>query len=126
MAHLPLPRWPKSNSTAAGVRGGATTITSTIESATSANNCCGLTKLMKRLKKRSKLMLNPSISSKQSSTATLQCRGYDPLSYSLNFDTGGDLLDEDYYKFYAFSSRFVNNASSRINDCQRVLVTASN
>ncbi|KAL3616722.1 hypothetical protein CASFOL_039116 [Castilleja foliolosa] len=58
---------------------------------------------MRRLKKRSK-RLHPS-ASRQSS---FQCR-YDPLSYALNFDTSGpgDYRDEDYYKFYAFSSRFV-------------------
>ncbi|KAJ0018817.1 hypothetical protein Pint_12128 [Pistacia integerrima] len=43
-------------------------------------------------------------------SSSFQCH-YDPLSYSLNFDTtgSGSLLDDEdyYYKFYAFSSRFV-------------------
>ncbi|KAK7359610.1 hypothetical protein VNO77_01571 [Canavalia gladiata] len=53
--------------------------------------CCVLKKLLRKLKRHR----HPSF----------QCR-YDPLSYSLNFDTTGcgTLLDEDYYKYYAFSS----------------------
>nr|KYP50256.1 hypothetical protein KK1_027959 [Cajanus cajan] len=65
--------------------------------------CCLVTKLMRKLKRRG----HTKSASRQGS---FQCR-YDPLSYSLNFDsTGcGSLTDEDYYKFYAFSSRFVAN-----------------
>ncbi|XP_061360475.1 uncharacterized protein LOC133304454 [Gastrolobium bilobum] len=95
----------------------ATTPTSTIatvpakaEAATTStcHCCCLVTKLMRKLKRRSRSRtLRPSSASRQGS---FQCR-YDPLSYSLNFDTSGcgSLLDEDYYKFYAFSSRFVAN-----------------
>lgn len=69
--------------------------------------CCLLTKLMRRLKSRRRSRSLRSASRQGS----FQCR-YDPLSYSLNFDDGtggcgGSLLDDDYYKFYAFSSRFV-------------------
>ncbi|XP_057419348.1 uncharacterized protein LOC130713593 [Lotus japonicus] len=69
--------------------------------------CCLVTKLVRKLKRRSRSTPRPVSASRQGS---FQCR-YDPLSYSLNFDTTGcgTLLDEDYYKFYAFSSRFVAN-----------------
>lgn len=78
---------------------------SVASSSTTCHCCCVVTKLMRKLKRvRSRRTV-----SRQSS---FQCR-YDPLSYSLNFDTtgcGGSLLDEDnYYEFYAFSSRFVAN-----------------
>ncbi|KAL2343626.1 hypothetical protein Fmac_004911 [Flemingia macrophylla] len=65
--------------------------------------CCLVTKLMRKLKRRG----HAKSASRQ---GLFQCR-YDPLSYSLNFDsTGcGTIVDEDYYKFYAFSSRFVAN-----------------
>jgi hypothetical protein len=66
--------------------------------------CCLVTKLMRKLKKsRSRIR-----------QGSFQCH-YDPLSYSLNFDTSdcGSLLDEDYYyKFCAFSSRFVANPTT--------------
>ncbi|KAG6393918.1 hypothetical protein SASPL_144493 [Salvia splendens] len=93
MIHLPLPWKPRATTSGSDTASAATS---------SSSNCCGLSRLMRRLKKRSK-MLHPS-----GRQPALQCR-YDPLSYSLNFDSGGsgDFLDEDYYKFYAFSSRFV-------------------
>ncbi|BAT94365.1 hypothetical protein VIGAN_08096400 [Vigna angularis var. angularis] len=72
------------------------------ESMVSACHCCCLVmKLMRKLKRRGRT-LRPKSVSRQGS---FQCR-YDPLSYSLNFDsTGcGSLMDEDYYKFYTFSS----------------------
>ncbi|KAL2494003.1 hypothetical protein Fot_37889 [Forsythia ovata] len=117
MTHLALPWWPKTTSaTASGgdAHGGATTTSS--ENA-STSNCCGLSNLMRRVLKRRSKMLHSA--SRQSS---FHCR-YDPLSYSLNFDTSGsgNFSDEDYHKFYSFSSRFV--ATSR-TDCQR-LVPAS-
>lgn len=118
MTHLPLPWWPKTTTNGGGTTT-TTTTTTTTETASTSNCCGGLSKLMRRLKKRSKIMLHPA--SRQSS---FQCR-YDPLSYSLNFDkTGsGDFADEDYYKFYAFSSRFV--AAPTTTHCPRVLVAAS-
>ncbi|KAL1537561.1 hypothetical protein AAHA92_30059 [Salvia divinorum] len=106
MIHLPLP-WRPRTTTSAAATASASVATS------SSSNCCGLSRLMRRLKKRSK-MLHPS-----SRQPALQCR-YDPLSYSLNFDSGGsgDFLDDDYYKFYAFSSRFV--AAPPQDHCRRV------
>ncbi|GAU33872.1 hypothetical protein TSUD_66590 [Trifolium subterraneum] len=76
----------------------ATTMeTKSVEATRSTTTCCCLvTKLMRKLKKsRSRIR-----------QGSFQCH-YDPLSYSLNFDTSdcGSLLDEDYYyKFCAFSS----------------------
>ncbi|XP_027088130.1 uncharacterized protein LOC113783703 [Coffea eugenioides] len=82
-----------------------------------SSNCCGLSRLMRKLKKQRKMLCSTS---RQSS---FQCR-YDPMSYSLNFDTtgSGSIVDEDYYKFYAFSSRFV--ATTPRNDCQRLVSTS--
>lgn len=122
MAHLTLPWWPRTSSTTSSGgdlrgRGGSSATTTTVSTnSSSSSNCCGLSKLMRKLKKRSKMLHQAS---RQSS---LQCR-YDPMSYSLNFDrTGsGDFVDDDYYKFYAFSSRFV--AAPRA-DCQRLVVVA--
>ncbi|KAL3019994.1 hypothetical protein AAZX31_05G121200 [Glycine max] len=85
----------------------ATTNTVATKSLISTCHCCCLvTKLMTKLKRRGRT-LRPKSASRQGS---FQCR-YDPLSYSLNFDTTGcgSLMDEDYYKFYAFSSRFLAN-----------------
>lgn len=83
--------------------------------------CCLVTKLMRKLKRRRHSGTLRS-SSRQGS---FQCR-YDPLSYSLNFDDGRSgscgLLDEDYYKFYAFSSRFA--ANPRASSCHVVPVAA--
>lgn len=124
MTHLALPWWPRTTSATSSSgdahgRGGRNTAATATSSAagSSSSNCCGLSRLMRKLKKHSK-MLQPA--SRQSSS--LQCR-YDPLSYSLNFDTtgSGDFADDDYYKFYAFSSRFV--AAPR-NECQRLVAVA--
>lgn len=125
MTHLALPWWPRTTSaTSSGGdahgRGGSSSTTAATATnsagSSSSSNCCGLSRLMRKLKRRGK-MLQPA--SRQSS---LQCR-YDPLSYSLNFDTtgSGDFVDDDYYKFYAFSSRFV--AAPR-NECQRLVAVA--
>nr|XP_016452972.1 PREDICTED: uncharacterized protein LOC107777460 [Nicotiana tabacum] len=76
------------------------------ESNAAMSSCCGLSRLMRKLKRHSNKMLKTAASTSRQSS--FQCR-YDPLSYALNFDTSGtgSLLDEDYYKFCAFSSRFV-------------------
>ncbi|XP_022872464.1 uncharacterized protein LOC111391471 [Olea europaea var. sylvestris] len=113
MTHLAFRWWPKTTSATAsdGVDAHGSSKNA------STRNCCGLSNLMRRvLKTRSKMLRTTS------RQPSFQCR-YDPLSYSLNFDTSGsgNLSDEDYYKFYSFSSRFV--AATR-TDCQR-LVTAS-
>ncbi|KAF5733573.1 hypothetical protein HS088_TW16G00013 [Tripterygium wilfordii] len=89
------------------------------ESSNINSDCCSssagcLAKLVKRLKKQGRIILRPS------GQSSFQCR-YDPLSYSLNFDTTsgvGSLSDDvDYYQFCAFSSKFVAN--------QRILSTTS-
>ena len=132
--------WPKNTSpttTKSGCEPGGTTIAATTTASTitttvantvsaaclarnaSSSHCSCLAKLVKKLKRRSKGLR--ATTSRQSS---FQCR-YDPLSYSLNFDsTGcGSLLDEDYHHFYSFSSRFV--ANPRLTSCPRVLVATS-
>jgi hypothetical protein len=116
MAQMWLLWWPKTT-TKIGAGGVDTTATTKatnskiVEEIGSTQTCfCGcLTKLLKKLRKRGRV-LRTATASRQSS---FQCR-YDPLSYSLNFDTSGH--DEDYYHFCAFTSRFVANPSrSRIS-----------
>ena len=82
-----------------------TTTVSTKSVSASGSTChhcfCLVTKLMRKLKRPN-----------QRRTLHQANRLYDPLSYSLNFDStgcGNLILDDDYYKFYAFSSRFVAN-----------------
>ncbi|KAJ6308315.1 hypothetical protein OIU76_017987 [Salix suchowensis] len=129
MAQIWLLWWPKTTTKigAGGVDTTATTKATTSKivekSSGSTQTCfCGcLTKLLK-LRKRRK-MLRAATASRQSS---FQFR-YDPLSYSLNFDTsgcGGMLDDEDYYQFCAFTSRFVANPSrsSTSSSSSRILV----
>ncbi|KAL1366375.1 hypothetical protein HN51_014209 [Arachis hypogaea] len=68
----------------------------------SCHCCCVVTKFMRKLLVKSVNRSRRRTTSRQSS---FQCR-YDPLSYSLNFE------EQDYYKFSAFSSRFLANPSS--------------
>ncbi|CAK8578202.1 unnamed protein product [Lathyrus sativus] len=82
----------------------------------SSTCCCLMTKLMRKVLKRSRSRIRQG---------SFQCC-YDPLSYSLNFDTSdcGSLLDEDYYyKFCAFSSRFVANPTT---SCHVLQVASGN
>lgn len=139
MAQMWLLWWPKVASSTTGTRngGGTTRARSTATSglggtaetgSNSINYCCRLAKFTEKLKKRKRRAVQmlrgqwrpTSSSSKQSS---LQCR-YDPLSYSLNFDERGSGIpvadEEDYYQFYAFSSRFAANptcSSSSSSSC---------
>ncbi|KAI5667480.1 hypothetical protein M9H77_17333 [Catharanthus roseus] len=122
MAVLLLPRRSKnSSSTTPSCATTPDVHSMSISDNNASMNCCGLSKLVRKLKKHGKILC-PS-TNRQSS---FQCR-YDPMSYLLNFDTpgSGSLLDEDYYKFYAFSSRFVANSNTPGTDCQRELVTSS-
>ncbi|KAL3344785.1 hypothetical protein AABB24_023964 [Solanum stoloniferum] len=87
----------------------ANTITNTTtQSFSTSTSCCGLTRLLRKLKRSSNKMLKTSSTTYSTSRqSSFQCR-YDPLSYALNFDTSDHVTDdEDYYKFCAFSSRFV-------------------
>ncbi|KAL3610086.1 hypothetical protein D5086_001106 [Populus alba] len=133
MAQMWLLWWPKTT-TKIGA-GGVDTIATTkatnreiVEKIGSTQTCfCGcLTKLLKKLRKRGRVLLTAT-ASRQSS---FQCR-YDPLSYSLNFDTSGCgsmLDDEDYYQYCAFTSRFVANpsrSSTSSSSSSRILVTTS-
>ncbi|KDP30557.1 hypothetical protein JCGZ_15266 [Jatropha curcas] len=121
MAQMWLLRLPKYTSTTTTKTGASDTTTTTATTSTSTavkntveknggtQDCCcwGLRKVLKKLKRQGR-MLRAATTSRQSS---LECR-YDPLSYSLNFDTSGcgSLVDDqDYYQFCAFSSRFVGN-----------------
>ncbi|CAL5213859.1 unnamed protein product [Lathyrus oleraceus] len=97
-------------STTMKIKGGSITMATksvaTTRSSSSSSCCCLMAKLMRKL-----LMKRSHSRIRQGS---FQCC-YDPLSYSLNFDTSdcGSLLDEDYYyKFCAFSSRFVANPTT--------------
>lgn len=112
--------WPKNTCTtkSGGERGAASATTTSpattgrtssgSKNGTSSCFCTCLARIVRKVKKQSKEMGGAS---RQSS---FQCR-YDPLSYSLNFDRSGcesAVDDEDYYQFYAFSSRFVAKPSS--------------
>ncbi|CAN4081810.1 unnamed protein product [Withania somnifera] len=81
------------------------TSSSLSSSSSSSSSCCGLSRLLRKLKRHSNKMLKTAAIS-TSRQSSFQCR-YDPLSYALNFDTSNHVSDEDYYKFCAFSSRFV-------------------
>ncbi|KAK6917000.1 hypothetical protein RJ641_017751 [Dillenia turbinata] len=88
----------------------------TSSSSSSMPNCCCITKLVKKLKKHSRIMLRCQASShrQHQKSSKFQCR-YDPMSYALNFDTsgcGGLLDDDDYHHFCAFSSKFVATPSA--------------
>lgn len=93
---------------------------STSDLSSTRSSCCCLTRLVVKLKKLNRMLLRHHNKNRQSS---FQCL-YDPLSYSLNFDRSGngsvlDQEDEDYYRFYAFSSRFVMANSRSIAACPR-------
>nr|XP_011460504.1 PREDICTED: uncharacterized protein LOC105350362 [Fragaria vesca subsp. vesca] len=98
-----------------------TTTTSTtkcIKASPSSSHCTCLAKLVRKLRKQRRRVGCAKSSS-------FQCR-YDPLSYSLNFDASGygNLSDDqDYYKFYAFSSRFVANPA--VASCPRLITTTT-
>ena len=105
--------WPRSSITTNTVASTTTrsfsTSTPMSTSTSTSTSCCGLTRLLRKLKRCSSKMLKTSSStySTTSRQSSFQCR-YDPLSYALNFDTSDHVSeDEDYYKFCAFSSRFV-------------------
>ncbi|GKV24642.1 hypothetical protein SLEP1_g34227 [Rubroshorea leprosula] len=101
--------WAKSTATTkncadADAAATTTTITTTNSTETSPS-CYGscLRKLVRKVKKQGKAMLRAATAGRPNK---FECQ-YDPSSYSLNFDTRID--DEDYYQFYAFSSRFAAN-----------------
>lgn len=115
-------RCPKSSAAATAISGAG--------NSRSCNLCCLVTKLMRKLKSHRRRTKSLRSSTRQ---GPLQCR-YDPLSYSLNFDDGGrsgsgngSVLDDNedcYYKFYAFTSRFVvaANVPKRSSSCPIVPV----
>ncbi|KAK9267149.1 hypothetical protein L1049_009569 [Liquidambar formosana] len=106
MAQMWLLWWPKNTSTTKSGGGvSTTTTTSAANNSKAAAKWYSLTKLVGKLKKRHRRMVGGA----RRQTCAVQCR-YDPLSYSLNFDTSG--LDEDYQHFHAFSSRFVANPTT--------------
>ncbi|XP_024932582.3 uncharacterized protein LOC112492622 [Ziziphus jujuba] len=102
----------------------ASTFASASASSSSSSHCSCVSKLVRKLKRNFRTLGSgltiTSTTPHQAGSKYLQCR-YDPLSYSLNFDSSGSgcgNLDEDYYHFYAFSSRFVANPTS----CPRLLL----
>ncbi|KAK9937193.1 hypothetical protein M0R45_014002 [Rubus argutus] len=110
--------WPKTTCTTktGGHEPQITTATAAatkcIKASPSSSHCTCLAKLVRKLRKQRRRVGCAKSSS-------FQCR-YDPLSYSLNFDASG-CDDQDYYKFYAFSSRFVANPSG--TSCPRLITT---
>ncbi|KAH7569672.1 hypothetical protein ACOSQ2_013562 [Xanthoceras sorbifolium] len=130
MVQMWLLWWPKNTTTPVKPHSAVTTSTDTVAIETSVpenGSCCCITgssstttttsssylsKLLRKLKKHSRSLCAAKVASRKRS---FQCR-YDPMSYSLNFDTSGcgNLLeDEDYYyQFCAFSSRYVTNTKS--------------
>ncbi|KAK4368280.1 hypothetical protein RND71_012072 [Anisodus tanguticus] len=95
-------------------------------SMSSSSSCCGLSRLMRKLKRHSNKMLKTAASSTYPSRQSSFQYRYDPLSYALNFDTtgtGSHVSDEDYYKFCAFSSRFV--ATPKADHCHNLMTAAS-
>ncbi|KAK4347514.1 hypothetical protein RND71_033853 [Anisodus tanguticus] len=107
-----------------GGRSTTRSFSTSTSSETSSSSCCGLSRLMRKLKRHSNKMLKTASSTYPSRQSSFQCR-YDPLSYALNFDTTGtgSLCDEDYYKFCTFSSRFV--ATPKADHCQNLMTAAS-
>ncbi|RDX87501.1 hypothetical protein CR513_31018, partial [Mucuna pruriens] len=96
----PLSSQKKSSSTTVKMQQESGSVAVPTKSVVSTCHCCCLvTKLMRKLKRRRGRTLQHKTASTHGS---FQCR-YDPLSYSLNFDTTGcgTLMDEDYYKFVA-------------------------
>ncbi|KAG6581516.1 hypothetical protein SDJN02_04539, partial [Cucurbita argyrosperma subsp. argyrosperma] len=116
--------WPKNNASADAktcTSSAAVTATSLARKA-SSSNCNCFAKLLRKLKKRSRVLRSTA----GESSSTFQCR-YDPLSYSLNFDTSGcgGLLDEHYYQYCAFSSRFASNPGNVSHSAPVATVTTS-
>ncbi|GAV81100.1 hypothetical protein CFOL_v3_24559 [Cephalotus follicularis] len=113
MTQMWLLSWPKntSSTTKSGGDSGVSTDSSTtnaIKQSGATNSCCASVKKLLRKVKRQGRVVRGATASRQSS---FQCR-YDPLSYSLNFDTSGygSLSDdEDYHRFCAFSTKFLAN-----------------
>lgn len=125
--------WPKDGaaSTAACTSRNSTAAVSSInrESVSAPSpNCCGLGKFLMKLKRRSKLLMQRRrcISGGRISASTTQCH-YDPHSYSLNFDdtsVSGNHLDQDYYPFHVFSSRYAA-VNPGVGSCQRMQMGSS-
>lgn len=111
MTHIWLLLWPKLISNPATKCDGdssnsaASKASVTTSSSSSTHSCLGLKKLVRKLKKQSR-MVRAAASSRPSLGSS-----YDPQSYSLNFDSSGwgSFLDGDHYQFHAFSSRFIAN-----------------
>ncbi|XP_022146664.1 uncharacterized protein LOC111015812 [Momordica charantia] len=125
MTQMWLLWWPKTVSaggkTTTSSATAAVTATSLAKKASPSSHCNCVAKLLRKLKKRGRVLCSTS-----GESSAFQCR-YDPLSYSLNFDTSGcgSLLDEDYYQFCAFSSRFASNPGNASHSVPDVTVTAS-
>lgn len=86
--------------------------------------CCNFLKLVRKLLKiRSVRLLGRA----SGNSCKQKCK-YDPLTYSLNFDANGygNFSDDEdyYYRFYAFSSRFVAT-STAATSCPRLVATTS-
>lgn len=135
MVHVWLLRWPKRRGSTTGngcdtgagnaVAADTAGATGSLSGDTAVSiDCCGLAKLIGKLKKRKR---RPRLTQQgqqrrltTSRQSSFQCR-YDPLSYSLNFDARGSGSleddDDDYYQFHTFSSRFAANPIGSRSQC---------
>ncbi|KAK3188982.1 hypothetical protein Dsin_028543 [Dipteronia sinensis] len=129
MVQMLLLWWPKSTTTTTTTTNGscccitAGSSSATTTSTTSSSSC--VSKLVRKVKKQCRSLRATAVGRRQRS---FECR-YDPLSYSLNFDTSGCgnmLEDEDYYyHFCAFSSRYVANNPTTSSSPKIKIVSAS-
>lgn len=106
--------WPNNPATTK-IHHQQSSIASAFVSASSTSQRSCVSKLVRQLKRKFR-----TLGSGLARTPPHGGSKYDPLSYSLNFDgsgSGSGNLD-DYYHFYAFSSRFVANPTS----CPRLLL----
>ncbi|KAI4371595.1 hypothetical protein MLD38_009924 [Melastoma candidum] len=90
---------------------GCTAPSSPLTSSCRSRRCSCLARLVTTLNKCRK-MVEGKGRSRNSRQASFQCR-YDPLSYALNFDSGGRGGNyEDYYRFCAFTNRFLTRPTT--------------
>ena len=114
MTHIWLLLWPKLISAtkcygeSADTAAAKASSTASAAATCSTTHCHGLKRLVRKVKRQRRMLRRWATRPSSGS-----CK-YDPLSYSLNFDSSGwgSFLDGDYYLFHAFSSRFMANPTT--------------